>query len=138
PTPGGCAEVMFGTCLNEIVGVQLFDPFYNAAVDPPWDLSLTTEALNPTGVIGTWLNADEAIPDNTFDGFADGSPLAALNKERVLHSISVVPGEDGIRNTGDDRLLIVGGGSSFFPNLGDETVSISSEVYLPPGANGPE
>ena len=91
--------------------------------------------MNPTGVVGTWLNGDAFIPSGDFDGFADGSFLVALSAPRMLHTATVVAGEDGIQNTFDDRIIVSGGGSTFFPDYGGEPASISTEIYLPPGAN---
>ena len=37
PTPGGCVETMTGNCNNGLVGVTIYDPFYNFQNDPAWD-----------------------------------------------------------------------------------------------------
>ena len=44
-----------------------------------------------------------------------------------------LPGEDGIPNTFDDRILIAGGGTSVVLS-GEEPITIDSEIYLPIGS----
>ncbi|MEO2242794.1 MAG: hypothetical protein ABGX49_03915, partial [Candidatus Poseidoniia archaeon] len=133
PTPNGCVELMTGTCANGIIGVSIYDPFYNAANAPPWD---PTDNINPithpTGIFGTFINIDGFVADDTIDGFADGSLLLAMAQPKVLHTLSVVPGEDGVLNTVDDRVVSIGGGTSYFPNFGDEPATINCEVILLP------
>ena len=81
------------------------------------------------GIVGTWLNGDAAIPDDTLDGFGDGSALAELNFARVYHTLSLIPGADGRQHTADDRVLVTGGGASVI-QFGGEPVDVSSEVYV--------
>lgn len=127
-----------------VSGVEIFEPFLNDLVNPFWDLNVTEQALNPTGVLGSWWLADAAYPDgdNLDDGameFAEGSLVtSALLAPRVHHTASRLPGEDGIVGTLDDRVLIVGGAGDFYggATFGEEAVSIGSEIYLPPFANG--
>ena len=139
PTPNGCVELMQGTCANGIVGVSIYDPFYNAANDPPWDPTGNINPItHPTGIFGTFINVDGLIADDTFDGFADGSLLLALSQQKVLHTLSVVPGEDGVLNSVDDRVVSIGGGVSYFPNFGDEPATINCEVIMLPGTNAPD
>lgn len=155
PPTGGCAEVMAGVCANEIQGLMFYDPFFNAlpcAIDPlappfqPWDLTVSTTPINPTGVVGTVLNFDDAIADQSCfdenaddfdDNYGDGSFLLALIQAKVLHSLSRVPGENGVINDLDDRIVCIGGGSSYFPNYGDEPVTISCEVIVLPDTTQP-
>jgi len=155
PPTGGCAEAMAGVCANEIQGFMFYDPFFNVipcAIDPvnppfqPWDLTVNTSPINPTGVIGTILNFDDAIADQTCfdenadgfdDNYGDGSFLLALIQAKVLHTLSRVPGENGVINDLDDRIVAIGGGSSYFPNYGDEPVTISCEVIVLPDTTQP-
>ena len=72
-------------------GFMLFDPFYSIDADPPWDQEQTRglllfggDDLNPTGIVGTWLNSDAVVPDNDFEGFGDGSALGDLSFPRRL------------------------------------------------------
>lgn len=113
--------------------------------DVPWDLNLNqTTTLHPTGIVGTWLLSDAAYCDgdsldDLVNEFAEGSnPTGALRAPRVLCSASAIPGEDGILNTLDDRVLVVGGAADYYAGavFGEEAVSIGCEVFLPPFANG--
>ena len=95
--------------------------------------------LNPTGIQGAWLNHDFVVPDNDLEGYAgpnpvDATTLVALRAARGFHTMNAVPGVDGIPNTFDDRVVIIGGGDNV-PNNGGEPLSISCELYLPVGAN---
>ena len=158
---GAQAEVLG---INQMTGFMYFDPFYSPVAinvageciplnDPPWNpepfrgvlLGPGAIDLNPTGTVGAWLNQelnpDAIVPDNEFTGYAAPpgmtelvAPLSALVNERAFHTLSRVPGEDGIPNTFDDRILVVGGGLSVI-QTGGEPVSISSEIFLPEGAN---
>ena len=138
-TPTGCVEITQGLCANEIQGVTIFDRFYQGELDPPWDQSSQINPLtHPTGVVGSFLNIDGETADDTLDGFAEGSFLIELAQGKMLHTLNVVPGEDGVMNTVDDRVVAIGGGLSYFPNYGDEPANISCEVILLPGTNPPE
>ena len=138
PTPGGCIELTQGTCANDIVGVTIYDPFYFAGNDPPWDQTgLINPITHPTGIAGTLINIDGDTADDTLDGFAEGTFLIALSQGKMLHTLNIVPGEDGVLNTADDRVVSIGGGTSYFPNYGDEPATINCEVILLPGTNDP-
>ncbi len=127
-----------------------FLAFLDLAIDdipPPWDTTRNRSLLNPTGITGSWLQSDNLVPDNQpldplyfptgVEGYADELVLSGLlRRERMGHTLTKVPGEDGVRNTPDDRLLVVGGGSSYYGTWGDEPVSVGSELYLPVNANG--
>ena len=63
--------------------------------------------------------------------------MISLAQPKCLHTLSVIPGEDGLLNTVDDRVVSIGGGVSYFPNYGDEPATISCEVILLPGTNAP-
>ena len=134
PSPGGCVETMTGNCNNGLVGVTIFDPFYNFQNDPPWDPTSSIDPVShPTGIFGTFINVDTTYADDTLDGFGVGlDPIIGLAQPKCLHSLSVIPGEDGLLNTMDDRVVSIGGGSSYFPNYGDEPTNISCEVIVLP------
>lgn len=146
----GCPRslVQSGPCpLPNVRGIEIFDPNFSLAADPtvPWDLNPTElDPLHPTGVVGTWLLADTMYTDgdplgDMVQDFAEGSNVTGiLRAPRLLHTANRVPGEDGIVGTGDDRILIVGGAGDYYGDavFGEEAVSIGSEVYLPPFANG--
>ena len=139
PTPGGCAETMTGNCNNGLVGVTIYDPFYNFQNDPPWDPTpFANPITHPTGLFGTFINVDTTYADDTLDGYGAGlDPMISLAQPKCLHTLSVIPGEDGLLNTVDDRVVSIGGGVSYFPNYGDEPATISCEVILLPGTNAP-
>ena len=138
PTPNGCVELTVGTCANDIAGVTIFDPFYFAGNDPPWDQTGNINPItHPTGVAGTFINIDGVTADDTLEGFAEGTFLIQLAQPRMLHTLNVIPGEDGVMNTVDDRVVSIGGGTSYFPNYGDEPATLSCDVILLPGTNEP-
>lgn len=121
--------------------------------------------LLPSGIIGCWLITDGLptsdpsppgfhVPDDSLINFRDfdlvdddgdgilelvtGRPLdpglSLIRNRRGFHTLTQLPGEDGIPNTFDDRILLAGGGTAVTIE-GEEPVSVSSEVYLPVGAN---
>ncbi|MFN0060394.1 MAG: hypothetical protein ACKVX7_18210 [Planctomycetota bacterium] len=150
-TPGGCAEIPAVVCnFTNIAAFHIYDPFYDVNSVVPWELGANRSSLNPTGVIGVWLNADGFIPQYELTDVGGGmfealgfdndpvltQPVGLLKKDRVMHTLSQLPGEDGILNTPDDRVLVAGGGATYLTDFGGEVVSISCEIYLPPGANG--
>lgn len=139
PTPGGCVETMTGNCNNGLVGVTIYDPFYNFQNDPPWDPTpFANPITHPTGLFGSFINVDTTYADDTLDGYGAGlDPMISLAQPKCLHTLSVIPGEDGLLNTVDDRVVSIGGGVSYFPNYGDEPATISCEVILLPGTNAP-
>ena len=138
PTPAGCVELTQGTCANGIVGVTIYDPFYQPFLDPPWDQTGNINPItHPTGIVGAFVNIDGDTADDTADGFAEGSFLLALAQGKMLHTLNVIPGEDGVLDTVDDRIVAIGGGISYFPNYGDEPATINCEVIMLPGTNGP-
>ncbi|MGE3165686.1 MAG: hypothetical protein AB7O52_12320 [Planctomycetota bacterium] len=128
---------------NDVRGLELFDPFYDVLnpndpndTEVARDIDSHPAANPPSGVVGTWLKQDLNVGLEDFAGFADFSPVVALPSDSVYHTMSLLPGEDGIIDTQDDRVLIVGGGVDF-ELFGGEPVSNSGLIYLPPGANGP-
>lgn len=139
PPAGGCVETMTGNCNNGLVGVTIYDPFYNFQNDPPWDPTpFANPITHPTGLFGSFINVDTTYADDTLDGYGAGlDPMISLAQPKCLHTLSVIPGEDGLLNTVDDRVVSIGGGVSYFPNYGDEPATISCEVILLPGTNAP-
>ena len=142
PTPNGCVELLQGTCANDIQGVTIYDPYYFAGNDPPWDQTGNINPItHPTGIAGTLINVDGLIAEGDLadadNGWAEGTFLIALFQGKMLHTLNVIPGEDGVMNTADDRVVAIGGGTSYFPNYGDEPATISCEVILLPGTNPP-
>ena len=63
--------------------------------------------------------------------------MLALAQGKMLHTLNVIPGEDGVLNSVDDRIVAIGGGISYFPNYGDEPATINCEVIMLPGTNVP-
>ena len=53
---------------------------------------------------------------------------------RVYPVNLAIPGQDGIINTTDDRILLAGGGSDG-RFVGGEPAAPSAEIFLPPGLN---
>ncbi|MFN0059891.1 MAG: hypothetical protein ACKVX7_15640 [Planctomycetota bacterium] len=131
-TPGGCIEIAEGLCLSELRGASFFDPFFNATLAAPWDLAATSSPQNPTGVVGSWLNGDAEIPDASLIGYGDGSAPALLNVPRVYHTMTVIPGEDNVLGTIDDRVVVIGGGDTALGIIGGAPVQASCEIYVPP------
>lgn len=136
-----CVQVNDGFCgLNFTKGFEFFDPFYNVFTDPPWDLEQTVNInTNPTGVVGTWIAYDAVIPDNSLEGFADALVLedaipANMDSGRLMHTLTRIPGEDGVLMTLDDRIVAIGGTDTYLPFFGDDPLSISCEIFLPPDA----
>jgi hypothetical protein len=53
-----------GTCANGIVGVTIYDPFYQPFLDPPWDQTGNINPItHPTGIVGTFVNIDGDTAD---------------------------------------------------------------------------
>lgn len=138
-TPFGCVYAY-----NDYASIGsgcVFDPFYSL---PAYQLGLSTRDLasgrnrnNPAGVIGCWLNLDGQIPtvDLTYYGT---TPVARWARQvapaRVFNVNLPLPGEDGILDTPDDRILLAGGGQDYV-SLGGEPTIPSAEVLVPPKAS---
>jgi hypothetical protein len=149
---GGCSSLGSGLCGDEIQGFQFFDPYFDIAsigsslpLDDdldgdgvadlfPWDWRHRGTALNPLGLRGTTLHYDAAIPDGGIAGYADGSGTVSLGQPRALHTLSRIPGEDGLLGTLDDRIVAIGGTGEYWPSFGADPLSISCEIFLPPDA----
>ncbi len=120
----------------------VFDPFYNlrgASIlgVSARDLDAERTLNNPLGIVGTWLTLDGEIPTTDLLFFAS-TPASNWARTtagiRVLPKNIAIPGEDGIIDTPDDRILLSGGGVD--PDtVGGEPTAPSTEVFLPPGVN---
>ena len=122
--------------------ITVYDPFLEFASDPIWDQSLGTnfftggvgnQELNPTGVTGTRLlyfigDGVSAMP-NDLPPPPVAVPLS-FQFARTHTRLTTVAGVDGAINTFDDRLVAIGGGSSWLDS-GGEPVSTSCEVFVP-------
>jgi len=144
PTPGGCVTTTTSFCgANQMYGYHFFDPFYNVeSQNEPWNWSDNITQGNPLGVRGTWLGFDSAVPSDTFDGYAGPAPedtviLPVMSEGRLMHTLTRIPGEDGLVNNLDDRVVVIGGTGSYIPTFGDDALAISCEIYLPPDAGVP-
>lgn len=149
---GGCATISTGLCAGEVRGFQFFDPFYDVAAigeaipldddldddgHPdlhPWEWRDRGTTLNPLGLRGTTLHFDDRIPSGDIDGYADGSGPVGLGQARALHTLTRIPGEDGIPGNLDDRIVAIGGTGQYWPSFGDDPLPLSSEIFLPPDA----
>ena len=155
---GTCSSVITRPCdLSLLDGFMFFDPFFDitqvGSVLPldddvdndgipdlfPWTFANNGSLTNPLGIRGGWLNYDASIPDNTIVGYADGvavsdSRTVPLREARTMHTLTRIAGADGLDGTLDDRVLVVGGSTGYFPLYGDLPCSISCEVFLPPDA----
>lgn len=136
------AQNLSTACIaNDVRGFEYFDPFYDVALDPPTQLAQdgSLGGITPTGVVGTWMQADGLVPEDGLDGFADGAtplPSHLLSSGVAFHTLTVIPGEDGISDTKDDRVVVLGGGSDW-ELIGGDAVSTSCHIFLPEGANNP-
>lgn len=121
----------------------LFDPFFNLLAIQlglsPRNLSSSRSTNNPTGIIGSWLSLDGQLPTTEFTAPPySGTPTARWGRPRgnyrVWYRNIPLPGEDGILNTPDDRILMAGGGKSYDAPGGEPTTP-SAEIFLQPGGN---
>ncbi|MEM7165676.1 MAG: hypothetical protein AAF581_09440 [Planctomycetota bacterium] len=128
--------------VDDVLSFEYFDPFYDAP--PAYGLLLdpTTTADqpndNPTALIGAWLAADFVVAEETAGvGLLDSTAVPNMSKLRspaCYHTMTTIPGEDGVINTFDDRVLVAGGGENWL-QTGGEPSSVSGQVFLPAGAN---
>ena len=142
-TPDGCVYFT-GTSVRS---GTIFDPYYSLSAErvgfSTRNLSSQRSVDNPLGTIGCWLTLDGVIPTVDRAGFGD-TPVNRWAQmtapSRVWGTNTRVPGEDGILNTPDDRILLVGGGVEYDNGLsiGGEPASPSAEILIPPGAANPE
>ena len=113
-------------------------PFFDVqSTGQPWEFENNESPFNPLGLRGTWLMYDQVIPNgNDFTGFAagDDADAIALQQGRTYHTMTRIPGEDGLLGTLDDRVAIIGGTDTGYPFFGDNAVSNSCEIFLPPEA----
>jgi hypothetical protein len=118
----------------------LFDPFYSLTAIFDFDSSARDlrpgrrNQGNPIGVIGTWLVLDGIIPTTTLEGFGDSAygNYPSPNSVHFWTQLINVAGADGIDNTIDDRVLIVGGGRDIFAPGGEPSFP-STELLITPG-----
>jgi hypothetical protein len=141
PVPGGCAVDTIGLCPEgEIRGFDFYDPFYDAfhaatTGEAPWDWADNATATNPLGIRGAVLAYDAEIPSEDLTGYAlDNNPTVSMNQGRAMHTVSRIPGEDGLLGTLDDRIAMIGGSAIYWPTFGDDALNISCEIFLPPNA----
>ncbi len=51
-----------------------------------------------------------------------------------MHTLTRVPGEDGLLGNLDDRIVVIGGTGQYLPIFGDDALPLSCEIFLPPDA----
>jgi len=150
-----CAAQIDNSCMNLIEGFTFFDPFFHPGIfqddldgdgEPevfPWQFEDFGTNLNPLGLAGCWLIYDEDIPTGQdLTGFLDPDPnvtgeTVSLNQARVYHTMTRIPGEDGLLGTLDDRIAVIGGTNEYWPGgtgLGDDALANSCEIFVPPDA----
>lgn len=127
-----------------VLATHLFDPYFNNNIlGAPRDLTRSRTSDNPSGIVGTWLSADNEVPlTNSSARWATATSLADLRMvpgPRIWHTASLLPGQDRISGTRDDRVLVIGGGTHYIVaqgGIGGDPTSPSAVIYLPPYANG--
>ena len=147
-----CTPTITNSCQGLIEGFTFFDPFFHPDIfeddidgdgEPevfPWQFEEFGTNLNPLGLAGTWVNYDDNIPTGQdLTGYFDpnAEPTVTLNLPRVYHTMTRIPGEDGLNGTIDDRIVIIGGTNEYWPGgtgLGDDALANSCEIFVPPDA----
>lgn len=138
PVPGGCIYQHSTVVLD---AGSIFDPFYSLPAAriglSTRDLNITRTLTNPLGVVGCWLVVDGDIP--TIDTMLLGTTPVGRWAQKIAPGRAypkniAIPGEDGVIETADDRILMTGGGSDGGA-FGDEPASPSTEIFLPPRLN---
>ncbi len=93
----------------------------------------------PSGVEGAWLLTDGNMSGSEFAGYqliaGNGAPedarrVRALPRGRGWHTLSVLPGWNGLLGDKDDRVLIAGGGQGV-AEWGGDAVTPSAVIYVP-------
>ena len=119
----------------------VFDPYYSlqagALGNSTRDLAVGRSTSNPLGILGCWLILDGDIPTVGLGNFGTTPTNNWARKPssgRVYAVNLAVPGEDGITNTPDDRILLSGGGSDG-QFQGEEPTNPSAVILIPPFAN---
>ena len=116
------------------MGMEYFDPYYNVTTP----MAAIPETANPARIMGTWLAADNIVAeDNEGFGLFDSlvAPLSArLRGATCYHTMTKLPGEDGIIDTKDDRILVAGGGQTWL-QTGGEPTGVSAHIFVPAGAH---
>jgi hypothetical protein len=141
-TPDGC---IFFTETSVRSGT-VFDPYYSLPAArvgfSTRNLSSQRSVNNPLGTIGCWLTLDGVIPTVSLTGFGN-TPVNRWAQmtapSRIWGTNTQIPGEDGLLNTPDDRILLAGGGVEYTNgmSIGGEPTSPSAEILIPPGAANP-
>jgi hypothetical protein len=145
PTPAGCA---YNSTSPTMIAGCVFDPYFSLPAAllnfSPRNLQSQRSENNPLGVIGTWLTLDgpsdldpaiSNIPTITLDGFGEPVPPARWARMtapgRIFCFNLPTAGVDGLINTFDDRVILIGGGDSY-DLFGGEPSAPSSEVLIVP------
>jgi hypothetical protein len=122
----------------------VFDPYFSVPAFRLFNLDPTdlenqrrSDPLNFLGIVGAWLTIDGFVTSSVSDYGTTPESRWAKHKGRfrVFYNGLAIPGVDGIRNTFDDRILMIGGGQDY-PLNGGEPTNPSAEIFLPPGAAG--
>jgi hypothetical protein len=128
---------------NIMLAGSVWDPYFSfPAIElgqSARDLRSQRSPNNPFGVIGCWLLLDSVLPTTDLSGYATTQPPLwgrRVGATRVWHRMTSTAGEDGITNSPDDRVIIVGGGNEYGDaiNVGGEPTSPSAELVILPGA----
>ena len=148
-TPGGCVVLFNNTCGNIVDGFEFYDPYYDliGVMDLdgdgvlgdgdifPWMFEDNGTPFNPLGIRGTFLAYDaDVVTGQDLTGLGDATPTAALSQGRSFHTLTRIPGENGLIGDIDDRVVVIGGSTSYWPIYGDEIVTTSCEIFVPPDA----
>lgn len=149
-----CGEYFdpFYNLINAYYGTQ-HNPYDLATVRNYWSIRnsipLPEPALdnrehpNPTGSHGAWLITDGFLAEDGFEGYQwlppytqdpDNYEMRFLEKGRFMHTMTILPGEDGKLYTIDDRVLFAGGGNDITLGGGSAVVP-SAEIYVPNTVN---
>jgi hypothetical protein len=94
---------------------------------------------NPSGIDGSWLITDGYVPGDGFEGYQplsdtlndDDRIVRFMERGRAWHTVSPLPGMDGVMDNEDDRMLFAGGGDSVL-TYGGMPVVPSAVIYVPP------
>ena len=146
---GADQSIVMGVCVPAVLNdFEFYDPFYDFlgtmdfAGDGlgdgdifPWMFEDNGTPFNPLGIRGSILSYDaDVVTGQDLTGFQDGSATAALAQGRMFHTATRIPGEDGLIGDVDDRVVIIGGSTTYWPVYGQDVVTNSCEIFLPPDA----
>ncbi len=154
---GGSFQVVMGAQVETYddppsASGEYFDPNFSlinsffAAQRNPYDLTSMRDYWqtrqpggHPTGVDGTWLVTDGLVPTVSFDGYQlipsasgtdDDRRVRMMQKGRGWHTVSVIPGTNGVVGDSDDCVLFAGGGQGVAA-WGGMPVTPSAVIYVP-------